>query len=203
MEKLIKALKQDFKKSIKEKYGNDKYGFIHVDKEKNRIFCTDSFRLGIFKNVKINVEKTYSIDIKTDEICDYNAPDVDKILYDLEHSIDKVKSVIINTKEFLNVLKNIKDNYKTAKSVILSFEHNKLIISMYEVKDKTYTLNIDYTDDKTYIALDYKFLLDFFKRVKDETVKLNFINKYKPIWVFDTNTYDFLLMPMILRYFER
>lgn len=132
-------------------------------------------------------------------VIDLEFPDYESILTTISYD----KKVILNTKDFISVLKRVlvfvKNNVEGKNSAIFSFKDNKLIIrgisKSAKIKEEVETIK---TGDDINISLNVKFLLDYLQNLETDNVVLNLTDSSKAVLLKGEGKEDFIYFTMPL-----
>ena len=160
--------------------------------EENIIFKSDGTKVFFkFSNVEILTR-----------VIELQFPDYKSILKNAQHD----KKVLLNTKDFLSVLKRtlifVRDNKDAKNGGIFSFENNKLILTGInenaKIKEELATIQ---EGEDLKISLNVKFLLDYISILDGKVTELKLMNSKSSVLVKDeeSDASLYFTMPLALR----
>ena len=162
-----------------------------IDEEKIVVKSDGSKVFFKFSNVEI---LTRTIDLQF--------PDYKSILNNSQHN----KKILLNTKDFLSVLKRtaifVRDNKESKNGGIFNFSNNKLLLTgtseNAQIKEEIVTIQ-EGKDLK--ISLNVKFLLDYISTIKGKVTVLELLNNKSSVIVKDEDNDKslYFTMPLALR----
>ena len=145
--------------------------------------------------------KLSNVEILTRTI-DLQFPDYKSILNNSQHN----KKILLNTKDFLSVLKRtaifVRDNKESKNGGIFNFSNNKLLLTgtseNAQIKEEIVTIQ-EGKDLK--ISLNVKFLLDYISTIKGKVTVLELLNNKSSVIVKDEDNDKslYFTMPLALR----
>lgn len=116
----------------------------------------------------------------------------------------KQKTVLVNTKDFLSLLKRtfifVRDKQNIKNSAIFNFNNNKIeILGLNEHAQITESINTIYDGDPLRISMNVLFLIDYIKNLdNDKLLEIKLINEKSPV-ILKTQNIDsslYLTMPI-------
>ncbi|BBM36243.1 DNA polymerase III subunit beta [Pseudoleptotrichia goodfellowii] len=160
--------------------------------EENIIFKSDGTKVFFkFSNVEILTR-----------VIELQFPDYKSILKNAQHD----KKVLLNTKDFLSVLKRtlifVRDNKDAKNGGIFSFENNKLVLTGInenaKIKEELATIQ---EGEDLKISLNVKFLLDYISILDGKVTELKLMNSKSSVLVKDeeSDASLYFTMPLALR----
>ena len=160
--------------------------------EENIIFKSDGTKVFFkFSNVEILTR-----------VIELQFPDYKSILKNAQHD----KKVLLNTKDFLSVLKRtlifVRDNKDAKNGGIFNFENNKLILTgIHEnakIKEELATIQ---EGENLKISLNVKFLVDYISILDGKVTELKLMNSKSSVLVKDEESDKslYFTMPLALR----
>ena len=160
--------------------------------EENIIFKSDGTKVFFkFSNVEILTR-----------VIELQFPDYKSILKNAQHD----KKVLLNTKDFLSVLKRtlifVRDNKDAKNGGIFSFENNKLVLTGInenaKIKEELATIQ---EGEVLKIPLNVKFLLDYISILDGKVTELKLMNSKSSVLVKDeeSDASLYFTMPLALR----
>ena len=160
--------------------------------EENIIFKSDGTKVFFkFSNVEILTR-----------VIELQFPDYKSILKNAQHD----KKVLLNTKDFLSVLKRtlifVRDNKDAKNGGIFNFENNKLILTGInenaKIKEELATIQ---EGEDLKISLNVKFLLDYISILDGKVTELKLMNSKSSVLVKDeeSDASLYFTMPLALR----
>ena len=162
-----------------------------IDEEKIVVKSDGSKVFFKFSNVEI---LTRTIDLQF--------PDYKSILNNSQHN----KKILLNTKDFLSVLKRtaifVRDNKESKNGGIFNFSNNKLLLTgtseNAQIKEEIVTIQ---EGEDLRISLNVKFLLDFISTIKGKVTVLELLNNKSSVIVKDEDNDKslYFTMPLALR----
>lgn len=162
-----------------------------IDEEKIVVKSDGSKVFFKFSNVEI---LTRTIDLQF--------PDYKSILNNSQHN----KKILLNTKDFLSVLKRtaifVRDNKESKNGGIFNFSNNKLLLTgtseNAQIKEEIVTIQ---EGEDLKISLNVKFLLDYISTIKGKVTVLELINNKSSVIVKDEDNDKslYFTMPLALR----
>ena len=162
-----------------------------IDEEKIVVKSDGSKVFFKFSNVEI---LTRTIDLQF--------PDYKSILNNSQHN----KKILLNTKDFLSVLKRtaifVRDNKESKNGGIFNFSNNKLLLTgtseNAQIKEEIVTIQ---EGEDLRISLNVKFLLDYISTIKGKVTVLELINNKSSVIVKDEDNDKslYFTMPLALR----
>ena len=162
-----------------------------IDEEKIVVKSDGSKVFFKFSNVEI---LTRTIDLQF--------PDYKSILNNSQHN----KKILLNTKDFLSVLKRtaifVRDNKESKNGGIFNFSNNKLLLTgtseNAQIKEEIVTIQ---EGEDLKISLNVKFLLDFISTIKGKVTVLELLNNKSSVIVKDEDNDKslYFTMPLALR----
>ncbi|WP_314394568.1 DNA polymerase III subunit beta [Leptotrichia shahii] len=145
--------------------------------------------------------KLSNVEILTRTI-DLQFPDYKSILNNSQHN----KKILLNTKDFLSVLKRtaifVRDNKESKNGGIFNFSNNKLLLTgtseNAQIKEEIVTIQ---EGEDLRISLNVKFLLDFISTIKGKVTVLELLNNKSSVIVKDEDNDKslYFTMPLALR----
>ena len=145
--------------------------------------------------------KLSNVEILTRTI-DLQFPDYKSILNNSQHN----KKILLNTKDFLSVLKRtaifVRDNKDSKNGGIFNFSNNKLLLTgtseNAQIKEEIVTIQ---EGEDLRISLNVKFLLDFISTIKGKVTVLELLNNKSSVIVKDEDNDKslYFTMPLALR----
>ena len=145
--------------------------------------------------------KFSNIEILT-RVIELQFPDYKSILKSAQHD----KKILLNTKDYLSVLKRalifVRDNKDSKNGGIFNFENNKLILTGIsenaKIKEELSTIN---EGDNLKISLNVKFLLDYISILEGKVTELKLMNSKSSVLVKDEENSKslYFTMPLALR----
>lgn len=145
--------------------------------------------------------KFSNIEILT-RVIELQFPDYKSILKSAQHD----KKILLNTKDFLSVLKRalifVRDNKDSKNGGIFNFENNKLILTGIsenaKIKEELSTIH---EGDNLKISLNVKFLLDYISILEGKVTELKLMNSKSSVLVKDEENSKslYFTMPLALR----
>ena len=162
-----------------------------IDEEKIVVKSDGSKVFFKFSNVEI---LTRTIDLQF--------PDYKSILNNSQHN----KKILLNTKDFLSVLKRtaifLRDNKESKNGGIFNFSNNKLLLTgtseNAQIKEEIVTIQ---EGEDLRISLNVKFLLDYISTIKGKVTVLELLNNKSSVIVKDEDNDKslYFTMPLALR----
>ena len=162
-----------------------------IDEEKIVVKSDGSKVFFKFSNVEI---LTRTIDLQF--------PDYKSILNNSQHN----KKILLNTKDFLTVLKRtaifVRDNKESKNGGIFNFSNNKLLLTgtseNAQIKEEIVTIQ---EGEDLRISLNVKFLLDYISTIKGKVTVLELLNNKSSVIVKDEDNDKslYFTMPLALR----
>jgi DNA polymerase III, beta subunit len=162
-----------------------------IDEEKIVVKSDGSKVFFKFSNVEI---LTRTIDLQF--------PDYKSILNNSQHN----KKILLNTKDFLSVLKRtaifVRDNKESKNGGIFNFSNNKLLLTgtseNAQIKEEIVTIQ---EGEDLRISLNVKFLLDYISTIKGKVTVLELLNNKSSVIVKDEDNDKslYFTMPLALR----
>ena len=162
-----------------------------IDEEKIVVKSDGSKVFFKFSNVEI---LTRTIDLQF--------PDYKSILNNSQHN----KKILLNTKDFLSVLKRtaifVRDNKESKNGGIFNFSNNKLLLTgtseNAQIKEEIVTIQ---EGEDLKISLNVKFLLDYISTIKGKVTVLELLNNKSSVIVKDEDNDKslYFTMPLALR----
>ena len=162
-----------------------------IDEEKIVVKSDGSKVFFKFSNVEI---LTRTIDLQF--------PDYKSILNNSQHN----KKILLNTKDFLSVLKRtaifVRDNKESKNGGVLNFSNNKLLLTgtseNAQIKEEIVTIQ---EGEDLKISLNVKFLLDYISTIKGKVTVLELLNNKSSVIVKDEDNDKslYFTMPLALR----
>ena len=162
-----------------------------IDEEKIVVKSDGSKVFFKFSNVEI---LTRTIDLQF--------PDYKSILNNSQHN----KKILLNTKDFLSVLKRtaifVRDNKESKNGGIFNFSNNKLLLTgtseNAQIKEEIVTIQ---EGEDLRISLNVKFLLDYISTIKGKVTVLELLNNKSSVIVKDEDNDNslYFTMPLALR----
>ena len=162
-----------------------------IDEEKIVVKSDGSKVFFKFSNVEI---LTRTIDLQF--------PDYKAILNNSQHN----KKILLNTKDFLSVLKRtaifVRDNKESKNGGIFNFSNNKLLLTgtseNAQIKEEIVTIQ---EGEDLRISLNVKFLLDYISTIKGKVTVLELLNNKSSVIVKDEDNDKslYFTMPLALR----
>ena len=162
-----------------------------IDEEKVVVKSDGSKVFFKFSNVEI---LTRTIDLQF--------PDYKSILNNSQHN----KKILLNTKDFLSVLKRtaifVRDNKESKNGGIFNFSNNKLLLTgtseNAQIKEEIVTIQ---EGEDLKISLNVKFLLDYISTIKGKVTVLELLNNKSSVIVKDEDNDKslYFTMPLALR----
>ena len=162
-----------------------------IDEEKIVVKSDGSKVFFKFSNVEI---LTRTIDLQF--------PDYKSILNNSQHN----KKILLNTKDFLSVLKRtaifVRDNKESKNGGILNFSNNKLLLTgtseNAQIKEEIVTIQ---EGEDLKISLNVKFLLDYISTIRGKVTVLELLNNKSSVIVKDEDNDKslYFTMPLALR----
>ena len=162
-----------------------------IDEEKIVVKSDGSKVFFKFSNVEI---LTRTIDLQF--------PDYKSILNNSQHN----KKILLNTKDFLSVLKRtaifVRDNKESKNGGIFNFSNNKLLLTgtseNAQIKEEIVTIQ---EGEDLKISLNVKFLLDYISTIKRKVTVLELLNNKSSVIVKDEDNDKslYFTMPLALR----
>ena len=160
--------------------------------EENIIFKSDGTKVFFkFSNVEILTR-----------VIELQFPDYKSILKNAQHD----KKVLLNTKDFLSVLKRtlifVRDNKDAKNGGIFNFENNKLILTGInenaKIKEELATIQ---EGENLKISLNVKFLVDYISILDGKVTELKLMNSKSSVLVKDEESDKslYFTMPLALR----
>ncbi len=160
--------------------------------EENIIFKSDGTRVFFkFSNVEILTR-----------VIELQFPDYKSILKSAQHD----KKILLNTKDFLSVLRRtlifVRDNKDSKNGGIFNFENNKLILTGInenaKIKEELATIQ---EGDNLKISLNVKFLLDYVSILEGKVTELKLMSSKSSVLVKDEENSNslYFTMPLALR----
>ena len=160
--------------------------------EENIIFKSDGTKVFFkFSNVEILTR-----------VIELQFPDYKSILKNAQHD----KKVLLNTKDFLSVLKRtlifVRDNKDAKNGGIFNFENNKLILTGInenaKIKEEVATIQ---EGENLKISLNVKFLVDYISILDGKVTELKLMNSKSSVLVKDEESDKslYFTMPLALR----
>ena len=160
--------------------------------EENIIFKSDGTKVFFkFSNVEILTR-----------VIELQFPDYKSILKNAQHD----KKVLLNTKDFLSVLKRtlifVRDNKDAKNGGIFSFENNKLVLTGInenaKIKEELATIQ---EGEDLKISLNVKFLLEYISILDGKVTELKLMNSKSSVLVKDeeSDASLYFTMPLALR----
>ncbi|MDO5088475.1 MAG: DNA polymerase III subunit beta [Leptotrichiaceae bacterium] len=160
--------------------------------EENIIFKSDGTKVFLkFSNVEILTR-----------VIELQFPDYKSILKSAQHD----KKILLNTKDFLSVLKRtlifVRDNKDAKNGGIFNFENNKLILTGInenaKIKEELATIQ---EGEDLKISLNVKFLLDYISILDGKVTELKLMNSKSSVLVKDEESDKslYFTMPLALR----
>ena len=160
--------------------------------EENIIFKSDGTKVFF---------KFSSVEILT-RVIELQFPDYKSILKNAQHD----KKVLLNTKDFLSVLKRtlifVRDNKDAKNGGIFNFENNKLILTGInenaKIKEELATIQ---EGENLKISLNVKFLVDYISILDGKVTELKLMNSKSSVLVKDEESDKslYFTMPLALR----
>ena len=145
--------------------------------------------------------KLSNVEILTRTI-DLQFPDYKSILNNSQHN----KKILLNTKDFLSVLKRtaifVRDNKESKNGGIFNFSNNKLLLTgtseNAQIKEEIVTIQ---EGEDLRISLNVKFLLDYISTIKGKVTVLELLNNKSSVIVKDEDNDKslYFTMPLALR----
>ena len=133
---------------------------------------------------------------------DLQFPDYKSILNNSQHN----KKILLNTKDFLSVLKRtaifVRDNKESKNGGIFNFSNNKLLLTgtseNAQIKEEIVTIQ---EGEDLKISLNVKFLLDYISTIKGKVTVLELLNNKSSVIVKDEDNDKslYFTMPLALR----
>ena len=133
---------------------------------------------------------------------DLQFPDYKSILNNSQHN----KKILLNTKDFLSVLKRtaifVRDNKESKNGGIFNFSNNKLLLTgtseNAQIKEEIVTIQ---EGEDLRISLNVKFLLDYISTIKGKVTVLELLNNKSSVIVKDEDNDKslYFTMPLALR----
>ena len=150
-----------------------------IDEEKIVVKSDGSKVFFKFSNVEI---LTRTIDLQF--------PDYKSILNNSQHN----KKILLNTKDFLSVLKRtaifVRDNKESKNGGIFNFSNNKLLLTgtseNAQIKEEIVTIQ---EGEDLRISLNVKFLLDYISTIKGKVTVLELLNNKSSVIVKDEDNW--------------
>ena len=162
-----------------------------IDEEKIVVKSDGSKVFFKFSNVEI---LTRTIDLQF--------PDYKSILNNSQHN----KKILLNTKDFLSVLKRtaifVRDNKESKNGGIFNFSNNKLLLTgtseNAQIKEEIVTIQ---EGEDLKISLNVRFLLDYISTIKGKVTVLELLNNKSSVIVKDEDNDKslYFTMPLALR----
>ena len=162
-----------------------------IDEEKIVVKSDGSKVFFKFSNVEI---LTRTIDLQF--------PDYKSILNNSQHN----KKILLNTKDFLSVLKRtaifVRDNKESKNGGIFNFSNNKLLLTgtseNAQIKEEIVTIQ---EGEDLKISLNVKFLFDYISTIKGKVTVLELLNNKSSVIVKDEDNDKslYFTMPLALR----
>ena len=162
-----------------------------IDEEKIVVKSDGSKVFFKFSNVEI---LTRTIDLQF--------PDYKSILNNSQHN----KKILLNTKDFLSVLKRtaifVRDNKESKNGGIFNFSNNKLLLTgtseNAQIKEEIVTIQ---EGEDLKISLNVKFLLDYISTIRGKVTVLELLNNKSSVIVKDEDNDKslYFTMPLALR----
>ena len=162
-----------------------------IDEEKIVVKSDGSKVFFKFSNVEI---LTRTIDLQF--------PDYKSILNNSQHN----KKILLNTKDFLSVLKRtaifVRDNKESKNGGIFNFSNNKLLLTgtseNAQIKEEIVTIQ---EGEDLRISLNVKFLLDYISTIRGKVTVLELLNNKSSVIVKDEDNDKslYFTMPLALR----
>ena len=160
--------------------------------EENMIFKSDGTRVFFkFSNVEILTR-----------VIELQFPDYKSILKSAQHD----KKILLNTKDFLSVLRRtlifVRDNKDSKNGGIFNFENNKLILTGInenaKIEEELATIQ---EGDNLKISLNVKFLLDYVSILEGKVTELKLMSSTSSVLVKDEENSNslYFTMPLALR----
>lgn len=160
--------------------------------EENIVFKSDGTKVFLkFSNVEILTR-----------VIELQFPDYKSILKSAQHD----KKILLNTKDFLSVLKRtlifVRDNKDAKNGGIFNFENNKLILTGInenaKIKEELATIH---EGENLKISLNVKFLLDYISILDGKVTELKLMNSKSSVLVKDEESDKslYFTMPLALR----
>ena len=160
--------------------------------EENIIFKSDGTRVFFkFSNVEILTR-----------VIELQFPDYKSILKSAKHN----KKILLNTKDFLSVLRRtlifVRDNKDSKNGGIFNFENNKLILTGInenaKIKEELATIQ---EGDNLKISLNVKFLLDYVSILEGKVTELKLMSSKSSVLVKDEENSNslYFTMPLALK----
>ena len=145
--------------------------------------------------------KFSNVEILTRTI-DLQFPDYKSILNSSKHD----KKVLLNTKDFLSVLKRasifVKENKEIRNGAVFKFENNKLTLTgtndNARIKEKIIIIQ---EGENLKISLNVKFLIDYISTIQGKVTVLELLNEKSSVIIKDENNPNslYFTMPLALR----
>ena len=145
--------------------------------------------------------KFSNVEILT-RVIELQFPDYKSILKSAQHD----KKILLNTKDFLSVLKRtlifVRDNKDSKNGGIFSFENNKLILTGIsenaKIKEELATIQ---EGENLKISLNVKFLVDYISIIGGKVTELKLLNSKSSVVVKDEadDKSVYFTMPLALR----
>lgn len=145
--------------------------------------------------------KFSNVEILTRTI-DLQFPDYKSILNSSKHD----KKVLLNTKDFLSVLKRasifVKENKEFRNGAVFKFENNKLTLTgtndNARIKEKIIIIQ---EGENLKISLNVKFLIDYISTIQGKVTVLELLNEKSSVIIKDENNQNslYFTMPLALR----
>ena len=145
--------------------------------------------------------KFSNVEILTRTI-DLQFPDYKSILNSSKHD----KKVLLNTKDFLSVLKRasifVKENKEFRNGAVFKFENNKLTLTgtndNARIKEKIIIIQ---EGENLKISLNVKFLIDYISTIQGKVTVLELLNEKSSVIIKDENNPNslYFTMPLALR----
>ena len=145
--------------------------------------------------------KLSNVEILTRTI-DLQFPDYKSILNNSQHN----KKILLNTKDFLSVLKRtaifVRDNKESKNGGIFNFSNNKLLLTgtseNAQIKEEIVTIQ---EGEDLKISLNVKFLLDYISTIRGKVTVLELLNNKSSVIVKDEDNDKslYFTMPLALR----
>ena len=160
--------------------------------EENIIFKSDGTRV-FFKFLNIEI---------LTRVIELQFPDYKSILKNAQHD----KKILLNTKDFLSVLKRtqifVRDNKDSKNGGIFNFENNKLVLTGInenaKIKEELVTIQ---EGDNLKISLNVKFLLDYISIIEGKVTELKLMTAKSSVLVKseENDKSLYFTMPLALR----
>lgn len=184
--------KEGLSVSIPLKTMNGLIKIMRLINEENIIFKSDGTRV-FFKFLNIEI---------LTRVIELQFPDYKSILKNAQHD----KKILLNTKDFLSVLKRtqifVRDNKDSKNGGIFNFENNKLVLTGInenaKIKEELVTIQ---EGDNLKISLNVKFLLDYISIIEGKVTELKLMTAKSSVLVKseENDKSLYFTMPLALR----